>query len=70
MKSVKNPKWTWKTDLRYYCYQLPLELFKSIIAMARKDHILNEMGIYEYLDLACGIADMKCGRWWSEKEHE
>lgn len=60
----KNPNWTWKTDLRYHVYQEPLEILKALIGIAQRDNILNEMGYREYLELAQGIADMKCGRYW------
>ena len=60
----KNPKWTWKTDVKYHLYYLPKEILSALIGIARKDHILNDMDWREYLDLAHGIADMKAGRWY------
>lgn len=60
----KNPQWTWKNDLRYHFYQEPLEILRALIGIAQRDNILNEMGRIEYLELAQGIADMKCGRFW------
>ena len=61
-KWIKSPNWTWKTDVKYYLYYLPKEILCAVIGIAQKDHILNEMDWREYLDLACGIADMKAGR--------
>jgi hypothetical protein len=65
MRWEKSPKWTWKTDVRYHLYQLPLELLRALYGIATKDHVLNGMDWREYLDLAHGIADMKCGRWFT-----
>jgi hypothetical protein len=66
-KWKKVDKWTWKSDVRFYFYQLPLETLRAIIGIAQKDHILNDMDKWEYIDLAKGIADMKCGRFYRDE---
>lgn len=61
----KNPKWTWKNDVRYWCYQMPLAILRALIGIARKDHILNDMDWKEYVDVMQSFADMKCGRFYT-----
>lgn len=64
MTWVKNPNWTWKTEVCYYLYFMPKELFKALLGLMRKDHVLNDMNWREYLECSLGIADMKAGRWY------
>ena len=64
----KCESYTWKADVRYYLYYLPIEIIKAFLAMRRKDHIL--MTKRDYLSLARGMADIRSGRlceWVDEK---
>jgi len=66
MENLKrNPKWTWRNDVKYHLVVLPIEIIRAICGILNGDHKLNQMGWREYIDLAYGIADMKCGRWYS-----
>ena len=58
----KCESYTWKADVRYYLYYLPIEIIKAFLAMKRKDHILNDMSKRDYLGLARGLADCRAGR--------
>ena len=51
-----------KENLKYHLYFFPKEFIRALFAIAKKDHILNEMHWLDYIDLARGIADMKAGR--------
>lgn len=65
MKWIKNPKWTWRSDLKYWLFYYPIEFIRMLHAVAQKDHVLNDMGWREELDCAGAFADMKAGRFWT-----
>ncbi len=63
-KLVKSKSWTWKSDVKYWLYRMPLNIIKTIPAILKGEPRINEMEWRDYISLACAMADCQCGRVW------
>ena len=68
MNLVKSKYWTWKSDVKYYFYRMPLNVIKTIPAILRGEPKTNDMTWRDYIGLAHAMADCQCGRIWEERK--
>jgi len=65
---VKSKHWTWKSDVRYYLYRMPLNIILTIPAILRGEPKINDMTWRDYIDLAKAMADAQYGRMWYDAQ--
>jgi len=65
VRLVRNPDWTWKTDLAWLFWHLPRALLWWL-----RNFVLTglwrrcELGFWGSFSLALGLADAWAGRWY------
>jgi hypothetical protein len=62
-KWEKNPKWTWVNNVMYWLL-LPFEVVYHVFCWLLDSRDRCEFGLKEIVELAEGITDFKCGRWY------
>ena len=64
MRLVRNPNWTWKTDLAWLFLHLPRAMLWFLwyaLRRWRKGGVLSLRGAF---NVALGLADAWAGRWY------
>jgi len=64
MKWIKNPKWTWRNDLRYYLI-LPFEIIRMLPSILKGYPAIDDLTWQDYISLAHSFADAKTGRMYT-----
>jgi len=63
LKWEKNPKWTCLNDVVYWLL-VPFEVVYHVFWWRLDYEIRCEFSLSEIVDLAAGVTDIKCGRWY------
>jgi len=65
---VKSPYWTWKSNIKYWFWRMPLNVLKTIPAILKGEPRINDMTWRNYVGLAMAMADAQTGRMWEKKK--